>query len=147
MKLNWKSVKAVHVTQACEALLNSAGPGAKPRGLVVIYKDKQLPAKLILRMAYCLANNIPSETKLKLRQVDVLVSQGQSMGEAIRQIGVSEVTFYRWRSRLHRARPSELADLRASRLFGARTASFDASQGAAGPRGYRVARSAPPVRH
>ncbi len=33
----------------------------------------------------------------KLRQVDVLVSQGQSMADAIRQIGVSEVTFYRWR--------------------------------------------------
>jgi transposase-like protein len=28
---------------------------------------------------------------------DVLVSQGQSMADAIRQIGVSEVTFYRWR--------------------------------------------------
>jgi putative transposase len=33
----------------------------------------------------------------KLRQVDVLVSQGQAMADAIRQIGVSEVTYYRWR--------------------------------------------------
>ena len=39
----------------------------------------------------------PEAIVAKLRQVDVLVSQGQSMGEAIRQIGVSEVTFYRWR--------------------------------------------------
>ena len=31
------------------------------------------------------------------RQVDVLVSQGQNMVDAIRQIGVSEVTYYRWR--------------------------------------------------
>ena len=31
------------------------------------------------------------------RQVDVLVSQGQSISNAIRQIGVSEVTYYRWR--------------------------------------------------
>jgi hypothetical protein len=29
-----------------------------------------------------------------LRQVDVLVSQRQNMGEAIRWIGVSEVTYY-----------------------------------------------------
>jgi transposase-like protein len=35
----------------------------------------------------------PSE----LRQVDVLVSQGQNMVDAIRQIGVSEVTYYPWR--------------------------------------------------
>ncbi len=33
----------------------------------------------------------------KLRQVDVLVSQGQSVAEAIRAIGVTEVTYYRWR--------------------------------------------------
>jgi putative transposase len=39
----------------------------------------------------------PEEIVAKLRQVDVLVSQGTSMADAIRQIGVSEVTFYRWR--------------------------------------------------
>jgi transposase-like protein len=39
----------------------------------------------------------PEEIVAKLRQVDVLVSQGASMADAIRQIGVSEVTFYRWR--------------------------------------------------
>ena len=31
------------------------------------------------------------EIVAKLRQVDVLVSQGQNIGDAIRQIGVSEV--------------------------------------------------------
>ena len=39
----------------------------------------------------------PEEIVAKLRQVDVLVSQGASMADAIRQIGVSEVPFYRWR--------------------------------------------------
>ena len=33
----------------------------------------------------------------KLRQVEVLVSQGRTMAEAIRAIGVTEVTYYRWR--------------------------------------------------
>lgn len=32
----------------------------------------------------------------KLHQVDVLHSRGMSMAEAIRQIGVTEVTFYQW---------------------------------------------------
>jgi len=40
---------------------------------------------------------MPEEIIAKLRQVDVLVSQGATMADAIRQIGVSEVTFYRWR--------------------------------------------------
>src|SRR4026207_564934 len=39
----------------------------------------------------------PEEIVAKLRQVDVLVSQGQNVADAIRQIGVSEVTYYRWR--------------------------------------------------
>ena len=39
----------------------------------------------------------PEEIVAKLRQVDVLVSRGQNIADAIRQIGVSEVTYYRWR--------------------------------------------------
>ena len=39
----------------------------------------------------------PEEIVAKLRQVDVLVSQGRSVAEAIRSIGVTEVTYSRWR--------------------------------------------------
>lgn len=39
----------------------------------------------------------PEEIVTKLHQVDVLHGQGKTMAEAIRQIGVSEVTYYRWR--------------------------------------------------
>ena len=34
----------------------------------------------------------------KLRQVDVLTAQGRPVAGAIRSIGVTEVTCYRWRS-------------------------------------------------
>jgi transposase-like protein len=39
----------------------------------------------------------PEEIVAKLRQVDVLTMQGHSVAEAIRSIGVTEVTYYRWR--------------------------------------------------
>ena len=39
----------------------------------------------------------PEEIVAKLRQVDVLVSQGQFVADAIRSIGVTEVSYYRWR--------------------------------------------------
>ena len=39
----------------------------------------------------------PEEIVAKLRQVDVFVSQGQSVADAVRAIGVTEVTYYRWR--------------------------------------------------
>lgn len=34
---------------------------------------------------------------MKLREVEVLCSQGKTIGEAVRQIGVSEQAYYRWR--------------------------------------------------
>ena len=39
----------------------------------------------------------PEAIAAKLRQVDVLVSQGRGVADAIRAIGVTEVTYYRWR--------------------------------------------------
>ena len=34
----------------------------------------------------------------KLRQVDVLMAQGRLVADAVRAIGVTEVTYYRWRN-------------------------------------------------
>ena len=34
----------------------------------------------------------------KLRQVEVVTGQGTSMADAIRSIGMTEATYYRWRS-------------------------------------------------
>ena len=38
----------------------------------------------------------PEEIVAKLRQVDVLVSQGSQVVDAIGQIRVTDVTYYRW---------------------------------------------------
>ena len=37
------------------------------------------------------------EIVAKLRQVEVLQGQGMTIAEAVRQIGVTEQTYYRWR--------------------------------------------------
>ena len=39
----------------------------------------------------------PEAIVSKLRQVDVLVSHGLRVADAVRSIGVTEVTYYRWR--------------------------------------------------
>ena len=39
----------------------------------------------------------PEEIFAKLKQVDVLLSQGRPVAEAIRKIGVTPFTYYRWR--------------------------------------------------
>jgi putative transposase len=38
------------------------------------------------------------EIVAKLRQVEVLCGQGKALADAIRAIGVTEVTYYRWRN-------------------------------------------------
>jgi len=38
------------------------------------------------------------EIVAKLRQVDVLMAQGRLVADAVRSIGVTEVTYYRWRN-------------------------------------------------
>jgi len=39
----------------------------------------------------------PEDIVSKLRQVEVLQGQGMSIADAVRQIGTTEQTFYRWR--------------------------------------------------
>ncbi len=40
----------------------------------------------------------PEEIVANLRQVEVLVSQGKTVAEGARAIGVTEATYYRWRA-------------------------------------------------
>ncbi len=39
----------------------------------------------------------PEDIVAKLRQVEVLQGQGMTIAEAVRQIGVTQQTYYRWR--------------------------------------------------
>ena len=39
----------------------------------------------------------PEEIVSKLRQVEVLQGQGKTIADAVRQIGTTEQTYYRWR--------------------------------------------------
>ena len=54
----------------------------------------------------------PEEIVAKLRQVDVLHGQGMTIAGAIREIGVSEVTFYRWRKDYGGMRADQLKRLK-----------------------------------
>ena len=42
-------------------------------------------------------NYKPEEIVSKLRQADVLIAQGSKIPEVVRTLGVTQVTYYRWR--------------------------------------------------
>ena len=54
----------------------------------------------------------PEEIVTKLRQVEVLIGQGLSRLDAIRQIGVVELTYYRWRRQYGGMRVDQLKELK-----------------------------------
>ena len=56
----------------------------------------------------------PEEIVTKLRQVEVLTAQGRTVAEAIRSIGVTEVTFYRWRQEYGGLKGDQVKRLKAS---------------------------------
>jgi len=39
----------------------------------------------------------PEDIIAKLREADILISQGKTVAETIKHFGVSDVTYYRWR--------------------------------------------------
>ena len=55
----------------------------------------------------------PEEIISKLRQVEVLCSQGKSMADAIRHISVSEQTYYRWKKHYGGMGTTQLKELKA----------------------------------
>jgi len=54
----------------------------------------------------------PEEIVTKLRQVEVLVGQGMPRADAIRQIGVTEQTYYRWRKKYGGMGTEQLRELK-----------------------------------
>ncbi len=40
---------------------------------------------------------VPEQIINKLREAEILLSQGNTVGEASRRIGITEQTYYRWR--------------------------------------------------
>ncbi len=58
--------------------------------------------------------NKPEEIVTKLRQVEVLQGQGMPVADAVRQIGVTQHTYYRWRKEyggMNRAQLKRLKEL------------------------------------
>ena len=56
--------------------------------------------------------NKPEDIVLKLRQVDVLAGQGMARMDAIRQVRITEQTYYRWRKQYGGMGADQLKELK-----------------------------------
>jgi putative transposase len=54
----------------------------------------------------------PEQIISKLREAEVLLSQGQTVGQACKSLGVSDQTYYRWRKEYAGMRTSQVRRLK-----------------------------------
>ena len=86
--LNWKSVTAIHVNQACAQILRVA-PKNKNRGIVVLYGGFSLPAKDVLRVAYRIAHQLPEDAIVNFSSGDASISLLKALGFEVERIDPS----------------------------------------------------------
>ena len=54
----------------------------------------------------------PEDILSKLREADILISQGKTVAETIRILGISDVSYYRWRKEYGGMAPSQVKRLK-----------------------------------
>jgi hypothetical protein len=90
VSLNWDSISAKDIERACEQLATRAKD--KQRGLVVIFRDRSLPAKEVLSLAYRHANGLADSVKLKFSSGDGTLARLRKLGFKAERRGASNTT-------------------------------------------------------
>jgi cell division GTPase FtsZ len=88
--LNWKSLSVEHVRQAIQQVAASPVMN-RTSGIVIVAGDRQLPAKEVLRVAYRIANHLPSDATVKFSSGDATLNVLTRLGFSAKRIGNSFV--------------------------------------------------------
>ena len=84
MSMNWRTVRASDVEQACLLIESGQQSTRTPsKGIFLIRNGQPLPAKHVLRLAYCIANKLPLDSKLKFSSGDGTVNTLSRLGFAV----------------------------------------------------------------
>src|SRR5436190_13483571 len=87
MSLNWRSLRATDVEQACRVIESGQHPApTPPKGIFLVQHGQRLPAKHVLRLAYCIANSLPLNSKLKFSSGDGTVRLLRSLGFEVERV-------------------------------------------------------------
>lgn len=79
MALNWKTVTAEHVREACSRVAASR-TGKRASRIVIEYEGQRLPAKQVQRTAYLIANHLPESAKVKFSSGDSTLNLLRGLG-------------------------------------------------------------------
>jgi hypothetical protein len=88
MGLNWQTIRANDVERACQLVESGQQTSRTPsKGIFLIHNGQQLPAKHVLRLAYCLANKLPLESKLTFSSGESSINLLRSLGFTVDRTG------------------------------------------------------------
>jgi hypothetical protein len=88
MSLNWRTVRASDVEQACQLVESGAQPARTPsKGIFLIRDGNPIPAKHVLRLAYCIANRLPLGTELKFASGETSIKLLRGLGFDVERRG------------------------------------------------------------
>ena len=90
-KIEWRAIHADHVQRACELTLGGQYPArAKAKGIVIRFREQELPAKHVVKLAYCLAKGLPLGTEVNFASGDGTIKLLRQLGfEAQRRVDES----------------------------------------------------------
>lgn len=87
MAIDWSIIGREHVIKACDLLLKGKERSpTKAKGLFVVIEGQQLPAKQVVRLAYCLASKLSVESAPKFSSGEGTVKLLQRLGFAVDRI-------------------------------------------------------------
>jgi hypothetical protein len=84
MNLNWKAVRAEHVSKACDIVAAERSIAAS--GIVIWYHQQSLPAKQVLRVAYRLANDLPDDHEVRFSSGEPTIRMLTALGFRVERI-------------------------------------------------------------
>lgn len=88
MSLNWRTVRASDVERACVLVESGTQATRTPaKGIFLIHNGRTFPAKHVLRLAYCIANKLPLDSKLKFSSGDSTINLLRGLGFEVERRG------------------------------------------------------------
>jgi hypothetical protein len=82
MALNWKSIQAIDIQRACEELV-ARNKSDRTTGLIVLFHERALPAKEVLKIAYRNANGLDPSKEIKFSSGDGTLKILSQLGFAV----------------------------------------------------------------
>jgi hypothetical protein len=88
--LDWSTVKRENVAAACQLLLKGERlPRAQAKGIFLVFEGNRLPAKHALRLAYCLANELPLDSNITFSSGDGTINKLRALGFSVERQATS----------------------------------------------------------